>query len=167
VIGSLKPILRRAIKFGVTGVFVTACHAAYAVTAIEMNGWTPPEANGAAFVFATQVSYLLNTRWSFSRRPTGRTFVRFWMVCGLGLLQSVAIASAVERASLPYPLGILLISVTLPPVSFLLHSLWTYRERPPAAALPVPPPRPPAPAYPSARKKPGLKPSRRRRQTSR
>jgi putative flippase GtrA len=140
---ALKSILRRAVKFGVTGLFVTACHAAYAATAIELNGWTPPVANGAAFVFSTLVSYLVNTRWSFSRQPSGRTFARFWVVCGLGFLQSVGIAAAAERAGLPYSMGILLIAVSLPPVSFLLHLLWTYRERAPEVpAAPVSMPRP-------------------------
>lgn len=134
-----RPLLRRAIRFGVTGVFVTGCHAAYAVAAIELDGWTPPTANGFAFTFATLVSYLVNTRWSFASQVSGRTFVRFWMVCGVGLSMSIAIAAAVERAGLPYPVGIGLIAVTVPPVSFTLHSLWTYRGLiPVAAASPAP-----------------------------
>lgn len=125
----IKPVLRRAIKFGISGIVVTACHAAYAATAIELNAWTPPAANGLAFLFATLVSYLLNTRWSFSAQPCRQSFLRFWVVCGLGLVQSMAIAAAVERAGEPYPVGIALIAVTVPPVSFVLHSVWTYRRR--------------------------------------
>lgn len=138
-----RPLLRRAIRFGVTGVFVTGCHTAYAVAAIELDGWAPPTANGFAFTFATLVSYLVNTRWSFSSQVSGRTFVRFWMVCGVGLSMSIAIAAAVERAGLPYPFGIGLISVAVPPVSFALHSLWTYRGLVPVTAAPL------APAHPS------------------
>jgi putative flippase GtrA len=113
----------------VTGVLVTACHTAYAVTAVELNHWTPPMANGGAFLFSTLVSYLVNTRWSFSRRPDGRTFARFWLVFGMGFPQSIGIAAAVQRAGLPYSLGILAIALSVPPVSFLLHSVWTYREK--------------------------------------
>jgi putative flippase GtrA len=158
----IKPILRRAVKFGITGLIVTACHAAYAATAIELNGWTPQAANGLAFLFATLVSYLLNTRWSFSARPSGQSFARFWVVCGLGLAQSMGIASAVERAGEPYPVGIALIAVTVPPVSFLLHSLWTYRGKATGALAnaPVPLPRP-APA----RRKRGGTPRRARRRS--
>jgi putative flippase GtrA len=157
-----RPLLRRAIRFGVTGVFVTGCHAAYAVAAIELDGWAPPAANGFAFTFATLVSYLVNTRWSFSSQVSGRTFVRFWMVCGVGLSMSVAIAAAVERAGLPYPVGIGLISVAVPPVSFALHSLWTYRGvAPGVAAVSMAPARP---AYPPARAATGkIRPQSQRR----
>lgn len=156
----IKPILRRAVKFGISGLVVTACHAAYASTAIELNGWTPPAANGLAFLFATLVSYLLNTRWSFSARPSGQSFIRFWGVCGLGLAQSMGIAAAVERAGEPYPVGIALIAVTVPPVSFLLHSLWTYRGR--AVGTPAGAPVP-LPQLAPARRKRGGAPRRARR----
>jgi putative flippase GtrA len=141
----LKPLLRRAVRFGITGVFVTACHACYAVAAIELDGWTPPVANGYAFTFATLVSYLLNTRWSFSRPVCGRSFARFWMVCSLGLMQSIGVSWAVERAGLPYPVGIGLITLTVPPVSFVLHSLWTYRDSPAECLPDVPAPAPTIP----------------------
>ncbi len=139
----IKPFLRRVIKFGVSGVIVTACHTAYAVTAIQLNGWTPPAANGAAFTFGTLISYLLNTRWSFSGQISGRSFLRFWLVCSVGLVQSILLSAAVERAGLAYPVGIALIVLTVPPVNFLLHSLWTYRPaKAPELALRAPPPRP-------------------------
>lgn len=156
-----RPLLRRAIRFGLTGVFVTGCHAAYAATAIELDGWTPPAANGFAFTFATLVSYLVNTRWSFSSQVSGRTFMRFWMVCGVGLAMSVAIAAAVERAGLPYPVGIGLISMAVPPVSFILHSLWTYRGMTPVVA--VVPMAPARPAYPPTRAAGKIRPQGQRR----
>jgi putative flippase GtrA len=162
---AFKRLLRRAIKFGVTGVFVTACHAAYAVTAIELNGWTPPTANGFAFTFATFISYLVNTRWSFSREVSGRSLLRFWMVCCVGLAQSIAVSTAVEHAGMPYPVGIGLISVTVPPVSFMLHSLWTYRDSNPAPAPDAPAAtRPPRNQARTAAGKPRRKNQRTRRQ---
>ncbi|MGZ8216149.1 GtrA family protein [Methylomagnum sp.] len=142
-----RPLIKRAVRFGVSGVFVTGCHSAYAVTAIELNGWTPPTANGFAFTFATLVSYLINTRWSFACQASSRTFLRFWMVCGVGLMQSIALSTAVEQAGYSYPVGIGLIALTVPPVSFTLHSLWTYRGVVPVAAVPViVPTRPPCPS---------------------
>jgi putative flippase GtrA len=147
---------RRAARFGASGLIVTALHTGYAVAAIELNGWPPPTANGVAFTFATLVSYLLNTRWSFAKPPCGRSFLRFWAVCGLGLLQSVGLSSLAQSQGHPYPVGIALILLTVPPVSFGLHSRWTYRDAPV-----------PTPAGPARRRSIPGTPSRRNRRKRR
>lgn len=84
-------------------------------------------ANGVAFATATVFSYLINTLWSFSSRLHGRNLRRFVLVSALGCLLAVAVSGLAEHYGLPYELGIVLVVLSVPPATFLLHSLWTYR----------------------------------------
>ncbi|CAL1241844.1 GtrA family protein [Candidatus Methylocalor cossyra] len=153
----IRPVLKRAVRFGITGVLVTGCHSAYAVAAVELNGWRPTLANGLAFTFATMISYLLNARWSFSSRASAATFAKFWSVCGIGLLLAIGIGRAVEHTGLPYGAAIVLTSVVVPPVSFTLHTLWTFRGTAPG---PVPS-HPRQPAATRKRRRKGRRPYQR------
>ncbi|RON53337.1 GtrA family protein [Pseudomonas frederiksbergensis] len=120
-------VIKRAMRFAVTGVFVTALHAVVAVLFINFVVPLPPLANGVAFAVATVVSYLINTTWSFSARLHGRTLLRFMMVSGAGFLLAMFVAWAAQIAGLNYLLGIGAVALTLPAFTFVLHNFWTYR----------------------------------------
>nr|WP_218627578.1 GtrA family protein [Pseudomonas sp. dw_612] len=120
-------MIKRALRFAVTGVFVTALHAVVAVLFINFVMPMPPLANGVAFAVATVVSYLINTTWSFSARLRGRTLLRFMMVSGAGFLLAMFVAWAAQIAGLNYLLGIGAVALTLPAFTFVLHNFWTYR----------------------------------------
>lgn len=87
----------------------------------------PGIANGIAFLMATATTYCLNTYWTFARTATRRNLVRFLLVAALGGAISVAITSMAELSGLHYGLGILLLLLTVPPLTFVLHKFWTYR----------------------------------------
>ncbi|MGF6125856.1 putative flippase GtrA [Pseudomonas frederiksbergensis] len=120
-------VIKRALRFAVTGVFVTALHAVVAVLFINFVVPLPPLANGVAFAVATVVSYLINTTWSFSARLHGRTLLRFMLVSGAGFLLAMFVAWAAQIAGLNYLLGIGAVALTLPAFTFVLHNFWTYR----------------------------------------
>ena len=124
---SRNTMLRRAVRFALTGVFVTGVHAAATIAFIQTWIPSPPLANGAAFIAATLVSYFINTRWSFSTRLRGRTFARFVAVAILGFLLAMLVALGVQELGFDYPVGIGAVAVTIPAVTFLLHNFWTYR----------------------------------------
>ncbi len=115
------------VRFAATGVLVTGLHVVIAVTLIRFGGWSPPLANGAAFVFATIASYLVNTLWSFSQPLHGRNLARFLKVAVLGVLISVGVSAGAERLGVHYLLGIAAVVVTVPTATFILHVSWTYR----------------------------------------
>ncbi|MCM2311648.1 MAG: GtrA family protein [Steroidobacteraceae bacterium] len=94
---------------------------------IEVVGVRAVAANGLAFSIATLLSYLLNTFWTFRRRATGANALRFWTVALLGLGLTLLLSGAAEAARLHYFVGILLVIVLVPPLTFVLHSAWTYR----------------------------------------
>lgn len=120
-------LIKRGLRFAVTGLFVTALHAVVAVLFINYVLALPPVANGVAFSVATLVSYVINTSWSFSSRLHGRTLVRFMMVSGAGLLLAMLVAWAAQIAGLHYLLGIGAVALTIPAFTFVLHNFWTYR----------------------------------------
>jgi putative flippase GtrA len=122
--------VQRALKFTVSGVFVTALHAAIAAAFIEWVWHQPSVANGLAFCIATVTSYLINTWWSFATRLHGQTLVRFLLVAVLGLLISMLISAVVHSMGYPYWVGIVAVNCVIPPTNFLLHNFWTYRNVP-------------------------------------
>ncbi|WP_320110091.1 GtrA family protein [Pseudomonas sp. B21-053] len=120
-------LIKRALRFAVTGLFVTALHAVVAVLFINFVMPMPPLANGVAFAVATVVSYLINTTWSFSARLHGRTLLRFMMVSGAGFMLAMFVAWAAQIAGLNYLMGIGAVALTIPAFTFVLHNFWTYR----------------------------------------
>jgi putative flippase GtrA len=118
---------KRALRFTLSGIFVTALHIVIATAFIELILPQPALANGVAFLIATLTSYLINTIWSFSSRLHGKTLFRFSLVSFFGLFLSVAISGAAQAYGLPYWYGIAAVTCVVPPTNFVLHNFWTYR----------------------------------------
>jgi putative flippase GtrA len=114
-------------RFALTGVAATLLHIAAAAALIEGFQWHPGTANGAAFILANGMSYVVNTRWSFRSRLNLDTWRRFIMVSLAAWGLTVAIAWGVEMAGGHYLLGIALVVSLVPALSFLGHRWFTYR----------------------------------------
>jgi putative flippase GtrA len=121
-----RPFFARLVRFGFTGLLATGIHVAVAVTLITRLGMFPYVANPIAFLTATGFSYAANTLWSFSSRMSHRTLLRYACVAVFGCLATTAIAAAAEAAHLDYRLGIMLVIALVTPITFALHSIWTY-----------------------------------------
>lgn len=119
--------MRRFISFAAVGGLATAVHVAVASVLIVAAGWPAGFANGAAFCVATVASYSINSRVTFRRAVSRRTLWRFIAVAAAGALVSMAISGAADRLGLHYLIGIALVVVSLPPLTFVAHSRWTYR----------------------------------------
>lgn len=120
-------VLKRGVRFGLTGVLMTAFHALLATLCIEIILITPSLANGIAALISTYISYLINTKWSFSRQCEGKILTRFYIVSLFGLLLAMGISHGIDQIGLHYAYGILAVVCIIPPVNFLLHQFWTYR----------------------------------------
>lgn len=118
---------RRLVRFSVTGVGSTLLHTLVALGMITGLNTAPPWANGIAFCVATVFSYLTNTLWSFSAPLHGQNLRRFITVSAIGFLLAMGLAWVAELAGWPPLGGIALVVCVVPAVSFVLHSLWTYR----------------------------------------
>jgi putative flippase GtrA len=121
-------LLRQALRFGVTGIAATATHTVIALLAVEAAALDPAPANGIAFAMATILSYTLNTLWSFSARPGPKTLFRFSVVSLAGMGLAMLIAGYMGSLGYSNLLGILSVALLVPPATFLMHRLWTYRS---------------------------------------
>lgn len=119
--------MRRFISFGSVGVLSTAVHVAVASALITAAGWPAGFANGAAFCVATVASYSINSRITFRQAMSRRTLWRFVTVAAGGAAVSMAISSGAQWLGLHYLVGIALVVLSLPPLTFVAHSRWTYR----------------------------------------
>ncbi|MFE8032212.1 GtrA family protein [Thiohalocapsa marina] len=119
---------KRFMRFASTGVFVTFLHAITAELTITNHVFRPPVANGVAFVVATIASYYINTAWSFSGAFRVDTLIRFTVVTTIGFMVAMAVATVVDNMGASHRWGIFAVAVTLPPLTFLLHFFWTYRQ---------------------------------------
>jgi putative flippase GtrA len=125
---TVAPVLtRRALRFGISGVLATGLHVLIAMTLIQTVLPIPSVANGVAFAMATIFSYLINTMWSFGRPLHGRNLLRFCTVSCIGLVLAMIISGVAQHHGLHYMWGIFFVVLIVPPVTFLLHSFWTYR----------------------------------------
>jgi len=120
-------LARRAPRFAVSGVVATGVHALVAAGVMNLVLPSPPLANALAFAVATASSYVLNTTWSFSSRPDRRNFTRFIVVALLGCAMAAAVSGLAQQFGLDFWVGVGLVVLTVPPVTFLLHGYWTYR----------------------------------------
>lgn len=117
-----------ALRFGLVGIAATLIHLAAAVALIEGGQVHPGIANGIAFVAANLVSYALNTRWSFSARMGLDTWSRYIGVSIAAWLLTVAIAWGVDVAGGHYLVGIGLIVMLVPVLTYTAHRNITYRS---------------------------------------
>jgi putative flippase GtrA len=120
--------LRRASRFVIAGALSTGVYVGIASALIAYFRLSPVLANEIAFCLATSVSYAVQTSWSFSTRMSAGSLLRYLAVTLLGFVSTGLIAGAVERARWPYWVGILLVVLIIPPITFSLHSIWTYRN---------------------------------------
>lgn len=114
------------VKYCLAGALATGTHVLVASTLIGSLAVHPAAANGFAFCAATLTSYMINTFWTFRRPVTRRNAVRFWVVAATGLCGTVAISGAAAAAGLHYLIGIALVLLLVTPLTFALHSSWTY-----------------------------------------
>lgn len=120
-------MLIQVLRFGVVGVFVTMLHVLVSMGLILIANVPPIGANGIAFVTATMASYVGNTRWSFGKALRQHSLMRFTSVSLIGLAVTLGLATVAEAAGLPYYLGIAIVVLVVPGLSFFLHRFWTYR----------------------------------------
>lgn len=124
----MRNALGKAVRFCICGVLVTLVHVLVAVFLIERSQMGPPAANCLAFIVANILSYVINTKWSFSSKLHWGGFTRFLTVSTIGLTLSYSIAAIFQKVGLSYWSGIFFIVILVPVVTFMLHSLWTYKK---------------------------------------
>lgn len=121
-------MLKRALRFSVTGLLATGIHVVVASTLITRMQVLPAWANGLAFLVATGSSLLINTYWSFSARLDGVIMRRYALVSVVGFTASSGISQAVYLTGAHYSWGIFSVVCVMPAINFMMHHFWTYRN---------------------------------------
>ena len=129
VSNSPKTTTTKLSRFVVVGVIATCIHiiiATYLITGnlTANNG----SANTVAFVIATTFSYLVNTKWSFTESFTVSNFSKFLFTALFGGLLAFSLSTLVDYLGFNYLVGIGVIVLIVPAMTFLLHNFWTYRQ---------------------------------------
>ncbi|VWB06946.1 sugar translocase [Burkholderia aenigmatica] len=117
----------RLVRFGVSGFCSTAIHVLVAAAMFAWFDATLVTANAIAFLCATAFSYLANTLWSFASTVRTRNMVRFLAVTLVGFAETTLLARAAEALDVSRGMSIVAIALVIPPTTFVLHRLWTYR----------------------------------------
>jgi putative flippase GtrA len=116
----------RIVRFALAGGVATLVHVSVAWSVFNWLVRDSTVANVAAFVVANIVSFLLQTLWSFSSRPTVARFLRFGTVSIAGFLASALIPLVCGRQSLWVPT--FAVVACIPALSYVMHARWTYQE---------------------------------------
>jgi putative flippase GtrA len=117
----------RAIRFVAVGLTATLVHIAIAALCIEAFAVKPAPANVCAFLGATGISYVGHTYWSFQKTSSSTNLLRFVVVLAVGVLLSATVSGTVAYMHFNHWVGIVAVVLVVPPVTFILHSSWTYR----------------------------------------
>ncbi|ONX57720.1 sugar translocase [Burkholderia cenocepacia] len=125
--GLLQAERTRLVRFGVSGLGSTALHTLVATALFALRDATPVTANAIAFLCATAFSYLANTLRSFSSTVRPRNALRFLAVTLAGFVETMLLARAAEALGASRAMGVVAIALLIPPTTFVLHRLWTYR----------------------------------------
>jgi putative flippase GtrA len=124
-----KKELGRILRFGMVGFAATATHATMALFLVEGKGLDPLWANFFSFLLAAVVSFLGHYHWTFAAlNPYATAFPRFFTIAllGLGLNQAIMFCT-VSVLTLNYRLGLALVVVLVPGLTFLANRFWTFQ----------------------------------------
>ncbi len=128
----LRPTALQAFRFGVVGAAAAASHTVLLLLLVEAAGVGPVPANGLAFLGAVCVSWAGQSLWVFRNapRPRGR-LPRFLLTVVAGFLANLLLMwLAVDVAGAPWPVGLALVLLLVPPATFLLAKFWVFERKP-------------------------------------
>lgn len=121
-------MLLQMVKYGLVGLTATTIHAAILFFLVEKWGVGPVLASIPAFLTALVISFLINHHWTFVvKGGYGRYFSRYAAVSVAGLILNIAIMyGTVSLMHQSYLLGLAMVIVFVPLISFLLQRYWTF-----------------------------------------
>lgn len=119
---------RDLLTFGIIGVINTVLHSAMVILLVERLHSSPVLANIAGFALANSASFFANSRWTFQRRPTWRLYGKFLVVSLGSLALTILLSALAEMLHWHYLIGLLMVLLCGPLLSFVLHKTVTFRS---------------------------------------
>ena len=120
-------VLRQLASFGTIGIVATLLHVTAAYLLRSGFGADPYFANLIGFLLAFGISFAGNARLTFSYRGAiSAAFVRFLALSSVSLVMTTLWMAWVVRNGLPMSLYVLVVILTVPPVTYLLSRFWVF-----------------------------------------
>lgn len=123
----MKPSVQ-VTRYALIGVGNTGIHLFIVALLIWFVGLNQMYANIIAYIIASSLSFVMNAKWSFKRKPEARNYVRFQLVSVLGLIVSATLGYLGDHFGWHFAVTVFLIALTVPVVSFLLHRSYTFSK---------------------------------------
>lgn len=114
-------------RFLLVGVGSTVIHILVLLMMVKMFAMPMSGANALAFIAATAWSYLLNTFWTFTVSLASSNFLRFVIVSIAMAGMSAIFGFIADINNWPVLAPALMSVFLLPPITYLLHSRWSYK----------------------------------------
>jgi putative flippase GtrA len=131
---SLKQLLLRyrdVLVFGVIGVVNTLLHSGMVVLLVERAHVSPVPANVAGFALANTASFYANSYLTFRRQPTLALYWKFLLVSMGSLALTVLLSGFAEMMHWHYLIGLAMVLLCGPVLTYLLHKSFTFRKHQP------------------------------------
>jgi putative flippase GtrA len=119
---------RDVLVFGIIGVVNTVLHSGMVVLLVERAQVSPVLANVAGFALANCASFFANTCLTFRRRPTLQLYWKFFLVSLGSLGLTIALSGLAEVLHWHYLIGLLMVLLCGPVLTFVLHKSFTFRK---------------------------------------
>lgn len=119
---------RAMLVFGVLGIFNTLLHSGIVIALVETALAGPVAANVAGFAAANTFSFFANCRFTFRQPANWDRYRKFLAVSMLSLVLTVALSALAEAMSWHYLVGLLLVLLCGPVLTFALHRAVTFRH---------------------------------------
>lgn len=123
----MKPSVQ-VTRYALIGVGNTAIHLLIVGLLTWFVGLNQMYSNTIAYIIASSFSFLMNAKWSFQRKPKAQNYARFQVISVLGLIASTFFGYLGDYFGWHFALTVLLIALTVPIVSFLLHRSYTFSK---------------------------------------
>jgi putative flippase GtrA len=122
---------RDVLVFGIIGVVNTLLHSGMVVLLVERAQVWPVLANVAGFALANTASFFANSYLTFRRRPTLALYWKFLLVSMGSLGLTVLLSGIAELLHWHYLIGLAMVLLCGPVLTYLLHKRFTFRKQTP------------------------------------
>jgi len=119
---------RQVLVFALLGGINTLLHSAVVVAAVESGLLPPVPANVLAFAVANTFSYFANCRFTFHSHPTWARYRTFLGVSLVSLVLTIALSSLAELMGWHYLVGLGMVLLAGPVLTYVLHKRITFRR---------------------------------------
>lgn len=123
-------VLRQLASFGMIGIVATLAHVTAAYLLRVQFAADPYLANLVGFLLALSISFAGNARFTFYYKGAiSSALVRFLALSSVSLVITTLVMAWVVRNHLPMEIYVLVVVMTVPPVTYLLARFWVFVPR--------------------------------------